>query len=103
MAKRRWRRGGKLALISVADLNAELQRRRGQAGKLKRQHDDLATELDRLRAELEAVGSLDGAMPSGRRRGGSRGPRRPPGRPGRARNKATLVGALAAALKGKTM
>ena len=87
----------------MVELNAELQRRRGQAGKLQRHHDQLATELDRLRAELEALGSLDGAVPRGRGRGGRRGPGRPPGRRGRRRNKATLVDTLAAALKGRTM
>ncbi len=103
MARRKQRRGGRLARISVADLNAELARRRGQAGALQRHHDELAAELDGLRADLEALGSIDGAVPRGRGRGGRRGPGRPPGRRRRGRNKTTLVEALAAALKGKTL
>jgi multidrug resistance efflux pump len=94
MVKRRRRRGGRLARISVADLNAELQRRRAQAGALQRRHDALAAELDGLRAELEALGSLDGAVP--------RGPGRPPGRR-RARNKTTLPEALVAAMGARTL
>src|SRR5258705_13992044 len=96
-------RPSRLSKIPVADLNAELARRQSRAGALQRQHDQLAAEVERVREELEALGSLNGAVPRGRRRGGRRGPGRPPGRRGRGRNKATLAGALATALKGKTM
>jgi hypothetical protein len=103
MAKRKKRRGGKLARISVTDLNAELARRRGQVVELKRHHDALAAELDGLRADLEALGSPNGAVP---RAGGRGGRRRGPGAPrGRRmpKNKVKLPDALAAVLKGKTM
>jgi hypothetical protein len=103
MAKRKRPRGGRLARITVADLNAELQRRRSQTSRLRRQHDELATELERVRAELEALGSLDGAAPRGRGRGGRRGPGRPPGRRRRGRNKMTLPEALAAAMGRRTL
>jgi hypothetical protein len=103
MAKRKRRRGGKLARITVADINAELSRRRAQAGKLRRHRDELAAEVERLRAELEALGSPNGAAP---RVGGRGGRRRGPGAPrGRRmpKNKVKLVDALAALLKGRTM
>jgi hypothetical protein len=103
MAKRKRRRGGKLARITVADINAELSRRRAQAGALQRRHDELAAEVAGLRADLEALGSPTGAVPRGRGRGGRR---RGPGAPRSRRmpkNKVKLPDALAAVLKGKTM
>jgi hypothetical protein len=102
MAKRK-RRRGKLAWISVTDIQAELSRRRSQAGALQRRHDALATELAGVRADLEALGSLNGAAPRERGRSGRRrGPGAPRGRR-MPKNKVKLPDALATVLKGKTM
>lgn len=94
----RGRRGGrKLAVVSTADLRAELQRREGQVGRLMSRHNELATEMARIEAELAALGiTATGGGPRRGRRGAVAGRRR-------ARNDANLEESLAKVLKGKTM
>lgn len=94
----RGKRGGrKLAVVSTADLRAELQRREGQVGKLMSRHNELAAELAQIEAELGALGiAASGGAGRGGRRGAAAGRRRH-------RNDANLEESLAKVLKGKTM
>lgn len=91
--KARARRAARgLAHTDTAALRREIERR--AAGLLTR-HETLASELAEVQAELTALGVDAGST-------GRVGRGRPPGRR-RARNKVTLIQALRAALKGKTM
>ena len=87
--------------VSTAALLAEMQRREKILPRLRRQRNRLATELDRLDAQ---IASLDG-MP-GVRRGPGRPPKSAaivvPARRRRARNKLNLVDALVGAMKPDT-
>ena len=95
----RVRRSGRPALsgISIASLQAEVQRRQSAAAGLFRKRDRIARQLAAVEAKLQAAGMDVGAAP-GRRGslGGGGGGRRP-------RNEMTLVDALAKVLNGKTM
>jgi hypothetical protein len=83
--RRRTPRG--LAHTDTAALRRELERR---AGLLVARREQLLAELSELDAELQALGVAGASRPGPRRRR-------------YARNKMTLVEALRAALKGKTM
>lgn len=76
-----------LGEMSLADLQAELNRREKGIRKLERRREKLLAELAGIDADLAAVGALSAA-------GGVR--RRP-------RNEMNLVDSLAAVLDGKTM
>jgi hypothetical protein len=102
MAKRRRRRSGRLAKVTVMELQAELQRRRGQLASLLRARDTIAGDLARVEAEVEALGgTLDGAAggPGRRARREPRGRGKWP----RLHNELTLVDALKKLLAGRTM
>lgn len=77
-------RGG-LGTISAEALRAELNRREHGTRRLEKQRDKLVQKLRALEAQIEAHGGRTG------------------GRGRRPRNKQSLVDALVAALKGKTM
>ena len=96
MAKR-VRRSGRPALsgISIASLQAEIQRRTAAAAGLLRKRDRIARQLAAVEAKLQAAGMAVEAAPTRRVAGGGGG-RRP-------RNEMTLVEALAKVLNGKTM
>lgn len=83
-------RGG-LAGVTVADLEAELNRRRKGVDKLQAQYAKLASEMSALAAEIEAAG---GTIVGGRATFGGRR---------RAKNTSTLVDALVGVLQGKTL
>jgi hypothetical protein len=87
MAKKTTRKPSQLNNMSLADLQAELQRREKGIKKLERRRERLLEELAELDSELGAIGALSAS-------GGIR--RRP-------RNEMNLVDSLAAVLKGKTM
>lgn len=88
MAKVQARRG--LAGMTVADLEVELGKRRKDIGKLESRYARMQKQLAELAEEILSLGGSVGGMgPGGRRR--------------RARNKQTLVDALAVVLDGKTM
>lgn len=87
MPKRAPRRSN-LSRISVEELNRELRRRHGQAGRLVSKRDKLAARLAALDDEIAGLGVTF--------HGG--GVRRT-----RPRNELTLVDALAKVLDGKTM
>ncbi len=75
--------------LSIAELNAELRRRQRSTGTLQRRYERTMAKAARLRAQIEELGgSVNGGGGSGRTR---------------PKNEMTLVEALAAALKGKTM
>ena len=96
MAKR-VRRSGRPALsgISIASLQAEIQRRQSAAAGLLRKRDRIARQIAAVEAKLQAAGMAVETAPTRRAaRGG--GGRRP-------RNEMTLVEALAKVLNGKTM
>ena len=78
---------GSLNTMSMADLQAELQRRERGIRKLERRRERLLNELAQVDSELASVGALSAA-------GGIR--RRP-------RNENNLVDSLAIVLKNKTM
>jgi hypothetical protein len=103
MAKRRRRRSGRLAKVTVMELQAELQRRRGQLASLLPARDTIADDLARVEAEVEALGgTLDGTVGGGPGRRARRGPRGGGGRR-RPHNALTLVDALKKLLAGRTM
>ena len=81
-----------LGRLSVADLQAEISRRRRTASKLVRQRNGLLTKLNKL----ERLISQSGGQAS-KRAGGAVSGRR------RAKNEFSLSEALHAMLKGKTM
>ncbi len=86
MAKRAPRTGGTLSGISVIDLHAELGRRQRRVGALERRRDRAMSKVQKLDAEIAALGgSVSG---SGRTR---------------PRNASNLVEALHKLLDGKTM
>lgn len=87
MPKRAPRRSS-LSRISVEDLNRELRRRHGQAGRLVRKRDKLAVRLAALDDEIAGLGVTVRAGGAGRTR---------------PRNELTLVEALGKVLDGKTM
>ena len=73
--------------MTYAEIARELRRRERRVGALERKRARWARKIDALDAQIAAMGGK-----AGRRAGG-----------GRARNKRTLVEALAATLKGKTL
>jgi hypothetical protein len=97
MAKRRRGRPGRLAKVTVMELQAELQRRRGQLASLLRSRQKIASDLAQVEAEVEALGGTLNGDVGGRGRGARRGAR------GRPRNELTLVAALKKLLSGRTM
>lgn len=106
-----------LSAASLADLQAEIERRTNELRDLQAQRRDVAAELDRLDREIARHGGVPGVRRRGRPPGsGRRGPGRPPaaagarkktsrrGRGGaRPKNKLSLVDALSQVLTGKTM
>lgn len=95
MAKKLAARRGRpssLSRLDTATLHRELQRRQRDAARLMVRRVQLQDEIAKLEAELAALGAGVAA-----RRGRSPGGRK------RARNAATLVESLSAALKAKTM
>lgn len=108
--KRRGRRGRpstkNLSSASMAQLQAEIERREGELSQLQDRRAQLLAELASVEDEIRRSG---GAVGGGRRRG-RRGPGRPPGTTGRRgrrgrrpRNTANLVESLQKVLDGKTM
>lgn len=85
MAKRS---SSSLSNLSNAELQAELNRRNKSVGKLQRKRSKLAEKLAEIDAQIRSMGGI--ALLSG---GGRT----------RAKNDTNLVGALKAALDGKTM
>ncbi len=76
-----------LARLSIIELHAEIRRRQRSTGALQRRHARLMAMADAIRAQIERLGgSVNGSTPRVR-----------------PKNDMTLVEALAAALKGKTM
>ncbi len=107
-----------LANIPTSKLREELERRSRSVVHLQSNREQLLAQLAEIENELSQFGEMLGAAhAAGVRRGpgrppGRRGPGRPPGRPGRPagtgtrrreRNEMSLVDALAATLRGKTM
>ncbi len=74
--------------LSIAELNAELRRRQRSTGTLQRRYERTMAKASRLRAQIEELGGSVGGTGGGWTR---------------PKNDMTLVEALAAALKGKTM
>jgi len=77
-----------LARLSIAELNAEIRRRQRSTGTLERRYTRLVAKAEAVRAEIEKLGGT-----VNRRAGGRTRPK----------NDLTLVEALTAALKGKTL
>jgi hypothetical protein len=104
MAKR-GRKPGRPALsgISLASLQAEIQRRTTKAGGLLKKRERLLGQLDAVETKIRSAGLDTGGAPAaGGRRGAAGSARRGGGRR-RARNEMNLVEALAKVLDGKTM
>ena len=76
-----------LARLSIAELNAEIRRRQRSTGALERRYERTLAKADAIRAQIEKLG--------GSVNGKARGTR--------PKNDMTLVEALSASLKGKTM
>jgi hypothetical protein len=77
----------KLSSLSVTALQAELRRRERVVGKLQKRHPQLEAKLNTMNRQIAALGgSVNGHI-----------------RSGRPRNALSLIEALAAALKDKTM
>lgn len=89
MAKRS---SGSLTSLSIAELNKEIGRRRRALPALQRRRDKAQAKVDRLNAEIAALGGSGIA--------GSRGPRSSGARAG---NEGTLADYLTRALTGATM
>ena len=102
MAKRRRSPGRPaLARVSIASLQAEIQRRTSRASGLLKKRDRLLKRLAAVTVKLEAAGiESDAPVRVGARGATARGARGPRRRP---RNEMNLVEALAQLLKGKTM
>jgi hypothetical protein len=81
-----------LAKLSVADLHRELERRQRGGQSLLRKRAKLVVKLDALDAQIAELGIAGGGRGGGAVGGGKRH-----------KNESSLVEALAAALKGKTM
>jgi len=108
--RRRRGRPSAIAKLTVAQLMAEVDRRRSTVGALVAQRDDLTSQLQAIDAEiadLESIGGMaNGVAPR-------RGPGRPKGsgkghkRRGRGRkrqsNEQSLASVLQSVLRGKTM
>jgi hypothetical protein len=93
-------------MISVVALQAELARRQGQLGSLIKEHADVSSRLDAVRAEIEALGGMVNGTSAPGRRGGTRRGRSASGARGRRRrprNEANLADSLLKVLKGKEM
>lgn len=98
-----------LARLSITDLMREVDRRRGMAGALASQRDQLQTELDAVNAQLAELETIGATAPAAVRRG----PGRPKGsgsavksdgrRGGRGGNANSLAMALNKLLQGRTM
>ncbi len=74
--------------LSIAELNAELRRRQRSTGTLQLRYERTMAKAARLRAQIEELGGSVGGTGGGKTR---------------PKNEMTLVEALEAALKGKTM
>ncbi len=74
--------------LSIAELNAELRRRQRSTGTLERRYARAMAKAAAIRAQIEELGGSVNGKAGGRTR---------------PKNDMTLVEALAAALKGKTM
>jgi len=80
MARKKMRGSG-LGNISLVELGAELQRRRGELPDLQQRHDELLEELEQIRAVIATLGGSSGPR-VGRPRGsasassGAGGPRK---------------------------
>lgn len=106
-----------LSTASIADLQAELERRASELRDLEAQRSELLAELERVDGEIAELGGSPGAVRRGRPPATvRRGPGRPPStgaaaaRPAarrtggkRPRNKMSLVDALRSVLEGQTM
>ena len=117
MPRTRRRRRGRpsaIAKLTVADLMAEVERRRSMVGSLAALRDKLTTQLESINAvidELESlVGNVDGVAPlrgPGRPKGSGRGRKRRGRGRGRGRgrrgNEQSLASVLQSVLRGKTM
>jgi alkylation response protein AidB-like acyl-CoA dehydrogenase len=91
-------------MISVVALQAELARRQGQLGSLIKEHADVSSRLDAVRAEIEALGGTVNGTASRGRRGGTRRGRSASGARGRRpQNAASLADSLVKVLQGKEM
>jgi len=99
-AGRRAGRPSALSRVDTTDLRRELERRESSVAELKAERDRLATDLERIEAEIAELGGNT----SGRRASaGAARPRRRAAGGRRPRNEAPLADALEAVLKGREM
>jgi hypothetical protein len=108
MRPSRGRRGrpGRLAGLTTAQLQDEINRRQSAVPVLMRQRDELTHALSAIELELKALGAPGGATMLAPRRGPGRPPGSGVGRRGgrrRARNAMSLVDALRKVLNGRTL
>lgn len=89
------KRTGRLASMSVADLQREIARRQRSTRSLQQKRAKLLKKLAALDAQITAAGGSVGSVPGGKGVG-ARGGTRP-------KNEMSLVDALGKVLKGKTM
>ena len=106
--RRRRGRPRAIAKLTIAQLMAEVDRRRSMIGALAAQRDELSRQLDAINAEISDLESIGGGTANGttggrgrgRARGSKRGARAGRGRGG---NDKSLPALLHSILRGKTM